>query len=62
MDAWNVGLFGFAAVVAISALTRLMLGRRDWLLAELSNKAREEQRQKQLAEAEQKKKQKRQAA
>jgi hypothetical protein len=56
MDAWTIGLFAVAAFVAISALVRLMLVRRDRCLAELSAQAREEQRKKQLAEAEEKKK------
>jgi hypothetical protein len=62
MDAWTVGMFAVAACVAVSALVRLMLVRRDRLLAELSAEAREQQHQKQVAEAEQKKKQKKQAA
>jgi flagellar biosynthesis/type III secretory pathway M-ring protein FliF/YscJ len=62
MDAWTVGLFALAAFMAVSALVRLMLGRRDRLLAELSAQARDEQRKKQLAEAHQKKKQKKPAA
>jgi Tfp pilus assembly protein PilN len=56
MDAWTIGLFAVAAFVAITALVRLMLVRRDRLLAELSAKARDEQHKKQLAEAQQKKK------
>jgi Tfp pilus assembly protein PilN len=56
MDAWTIGLFAVAACVAISALVRLMLVRRDRLLAELSAQARDEQHKKQLAEAQQKKK------
>lgn len=62
MDAWTIGLFAVAALVAIGSLARLMLARRDRLLAELSAEAREEQRKKQLADAEQKKKQKKQVA
>jgi len=63
MDAWTIGLFSLAAFVAISALVRLMLARRDRLLAELSAQARDEQRKKQLAEAQEKQKnQKKQVA
>ena len=63
MDAWTIALFASAAFVAISALVRLMLTRRDRLLAELSAKAREERHKKQLADvAEQLKKRKKQAA
>jgi flagellar biosynthesis/type III secretory pathway M-ring protein FliF/YscJ len=56
MDAWTIGLFAVAAFVAITALVRLMIVRRDRLLAELSAQARDEQHKKQLAEAKQKKK------
>jgi hypothetical protein len=56
MDVWTIGLFALAAFLAVSALVRLMLVRRDRLLAELSAEAREEQHKKQLAEAEEKKK------
>jgi hypothetical protein len=56
MDVWTIGLFAFAAFLAVSALVRLMLARRDRMLAELSAEAREEQRRKQFAEAEEKKK------
>jgi hypothetical protein len=62
MDAWTIGLFALAAFVAVSALVRLMLARRDNLVAELSAQAREEQHKKQLAEAEQKRKQKKPVA
>jgi hypothetical protein len=62
MDAWTIGLFAVAALVAISGLVRLMLVRRDRLLAELSAEARDEQHKKQLAEAERQKKQKKQVA
>jgi hypothetical protein len=62
MDAWAIGLFSVAVFVAITALVRLMLGRRDRMLAELSAEVREEQRKKQLAEAEQKKKEKKKVA
>ena len=51
MDAWTIGLFSLATFVAVTALVRLMLARRDRLLAELSAQAREEQRKKQLADA-----------
>jgi len=56
MDAWTIGLFSLAAFVAVTTLVRLMLARRDRLLAELSAQARDEQHKKQLAEAEEKKK------
>ena len=63
MDAWTIGLFAVAAFVAITALVRLMIVRRDRLLAELSAQARDEQHKKQLAEAKQKKnKEKKQVA
>lgn len=62
MDAWTIGLFAIAAFVAVSGLVRLMLIRRDRLLGELSVEVREEQRKKQLAEADQKKSQKKKAA
>lgn len=58
MDAWTIGLFAIATFVAITALVRLMLVRRDRMLAELSAEVREEQRKKQLAEMLEKKKQK----
>jgi len=56
MDAWTIGLFAVAAFVAITALVRLMIVRRDRLLAELSAQASDEKHKKQLAEAKQKKK------
>ncbi len=62
MDAWTFALFAAAAFLAVSALVRLMLVRRDRLLAELSAQAREERQKKLQAEAEQKKKQNKQAA
>ena len=62
MDAWTIGLFAIAAFVAVSGLVRLMVARRDRMLAELSTQAREAQHKKQLAEAEQKRKQKKQVA
>ena len=62
MDAWTIGLFALATFVAVTSIARLMLARRDRLLAELSAEAREAQRKKQLAEAEQRKKQKKQVA
>jgi hypothetical protein len=62
MDAWTIGLFAAAAFVAVSGLVRLMLIRRDRLLGELSVEIREAQRKKQLAEADQKKSQKKKAA
>jgi len=62
MDAWTIGLFAIAAFVAVSGLVRLMLIRRDRLLGELSVEIREAQRKKQLAEADQKKSQKKKAA
>ena len=62
MDAWTIGLFVLAALIAVRALVRLMLARRDGLLAELSAEAREQQRKKQLADAEQKRKDKKKQA
>lgn len=61
MDAWTIGLFSLGAFLAVTALVRLMRGQRDQLLAELTAQAREEQSRKQLAEAQQKRKQKKQA-
>ncbi|HEY2413260.1 MAG TPA: hypothetical protein VGI40_13505 [Pirellulaceae bacterium] len=60
MDAWTIALFAVAAFVAITALVRLMLVRRDRLLAELSAQARDEQHKKQLAEQLESKKKKQQ--
>ena len=62
MDPWTVGLFSLGAFLAVTALVRLMRGQRDHLLADLTAKAREEQHKKQLAEALEKKKRKKQAA
>ena len=62
MDAWTIGLFSLGAFLAVTGLVRLMRGHRDRLLADLTAKAREEQHKKQLAEALEKKKRKKQAA
>jgi len=62
MDAWTIVLFSLTAFLAVTALVRLMRGQRDRLLAELTAQAREEQQKKQLAEALQKRKQKKPAA
>jgi hypothetical protein len=62
MDVASGVLLGIGAFVAITGLVRLMRGRRDQLLGELTAQAREEQHRKQLAEMLEKKKQKRKAA
>ncbi len=62
MDAWTIGLFSFGAFLAATALVRLMRDRRDKILADLTAEARAEQHKKQLAEALEKKKKKKQAA
>jgi hypothetical protein len=61
MDAWTIGLFLLAAFVAVTALARLMLARRDRLLAELSAQAREQQHRQQLAEMAERRKKKKKA-
>jgi hypothetical protein len=50
-------LLAVGAYVAVTSLVRLMRKRRDELVAELTREAEEQQRQKQLAEKESKKKQ-----
>ncbi len=43
-------IFGVAAFIAVSALVRLMVGRRNSLLAELEQRTAEAQRKKQAAD------------
>ena len=62
MDVWTVGLLSLGAFIAVTTLVRLMRGRRDALLAELTAQAREEQQRQRLAEILEKKKQKKKAA
>src|SRR5260221_13624650 len=62
MDVWSWVLLVIGVFVAVSALVRLMRRRRDQLLGELTAQAREEQHRKQLAELQEKRKQKKRAA
>jgi hypothetical protein len=59
MDVWEWVLVGTGAFVAVTALVRLMRQRRDAVLAELTAQAHEEQRRKQVAEMQEKRKAKR---
>lgn len=45
MDGWSVGLWAVAMYVAVMALVRLMLARRDKLVSGLQEQAAEQQRQ-----------------
>ena len=44
MDGWNIALLVLAGYVAVSQLVRLMLARRNKLVAELREQAAAEQR------------------
>lgn len=58
MDIFDWALLTVAGMVAVGALARLMLRRRDQLLAELEHEARQEQERRRLAELLRRKKQK----
>jgi hypothetical protein len=49
MDGWDVALLAVAGYVAVSALVRLMLARRDRLLAEFRAQMAEEKRRRKQA-------------
>ena len=46
MDAWEIGLFGVAAFVAVTSLVRLMKKRHDSLVTEMRSQIEAEQRKK----------------
>jgi len=50
MDGWDIALLVLAAYVAIVVLVRLMIRRRDQLVAEMQVEAEQAQRIKKLAE------------
>lgn len=50
MDVFDWVLLTLGGMVAVGSLTRLMLRRRDQLLAELDQQARHEQQQRRLVE------------
>lgn len=50
MDGWNIALLAAAAYVAVAQLVRLMLQRRDTLVAELREEAAAEQRRQKQAQ------------
>jgi hypothetical protein len=58
MDVFDWVLLALGSMVAVGALARLMLQRRDQLLTELDQQARQEQEQRRLAEVLRRKKQK----
>jgi C4-dicarboxylate-specific signal transduction histidine kinase len=58
MDVFDWVLLALGSMVAVGALARLMLQRRDQLLTELDQQARQEQEQRRLAELLRRKKQK----
>jgi len=62
MDVWDWVLLAIGGFIAVTTLVRLMRGRRDQLLAELTAKAKQEQERKKLAELIDQKKKKRKAA
>jgi hypothetical protein len=58
MDVWDWVLLAVGAFVAVTTLAGLMRRRRDEVLAELTAEAKEQQRQKRIAAARERKKQK----
>ena len=54
MDGWDVALLVVAGYVALVALVRLMLLRRDQAMVELRRKMRKEKQRKEAEEMEQK--------
>jgi hypothetical protein len=55
MSAWEIGLWAVGAFIAVMAMVRLMLKRRDELLQTLLAEAEASQREKQLVEMKSKK-------
>ncbi len=53
MDGWDIALLMLAAYVAVVALVRLMIRRRDQLIAQLQGEAEQAQRMKKLSDMKQ---------
>jgi heme exporter protein D len=51
MDGWDLALLVMAGYVAVVALVRLMIRRRDQVLGEFRRKLRQERQRKQAEEA-----------
>ena len=41
MDGWDIGIFAVAAYIAVSSLVRLMIARRNALIAQLQSQTKQ---------------------